>query len=310
MVKKKFWGISGIYCKIYNMINYSERIDNMVNEYNRLLACRAIQEFQLSDLKVYDVNRVASRGLDEPIIVKKSVSKFYLPQVKVPLVNRYKSGAQINISLNKTKEEMEELINNNNPQLLEKVKVKLKEHSDKFFNCPHYDTSVNEQLGPIVKKLLGKGVKPMVKMEIPLLNQLPNEIQSLISSFPRKVKVGDKLKGVFDKHSSDIKSLKHYIGSQGGVSDTYARLLANDISVPKGGVVNLQDVYSNAQILKKELENIKSSIPMPKQGGVLNKNPKYEKQMEDLYNKFFNETATLNNFISDLEKIKSTYKPK
>jgi hypothetical protein len=175
------------------------------------------------------------------------------------------------------------------------------------------ETEMNEQvLKSLLSKLFKSGAKPAAKVGIPLMSQLPSKVQMLIQSFPKKVKVDDKLKNVFNSHSSDIQGLSHYLKSQGagGIADTYAKLLAKDISTAKGGIVDLKNVYSNAHLLKKELENVKSAISKPKQGGVLNKNPNYKKQMDDLYNKFYNETASLNRFISDLEKIKPMYKPR
>jgi hypothetical protein len=180
---------------------------------------------------------------------------------------------------------------------------------EKFIDKPE----MNEQLlKNILSRLFKSGAKPAAKMGVPLMGQLPSKVQTLIQSFPKRVQVGDKLKNVFNTHSSNIKSLEHYLKSQGGseTANTYARLLSKDISVAKGGVVDLKNIYSNAHMLKKELENIKSAITVPKQGGVLNKNPNYKKQMGDLYNKFYTETASLNNLISDLEKIKSIYKPR
>ena len=180
---------------------------------------------------------------------------------------------------------------------------------EKFIDKPE----MNEQLlKNILSRLFKSGAKPAAKMGVPLMGQLPSKVQTLIQTFPKRVQVGDKLKNVFNTHSSNIKSLEHYLKSQGGsgTANTYARLLSKDISAAKGGVVDLKNIYSNAHMLKKELENIKSAIPVPKQGGVLNKNPNYKKQMGDLYNKFYTETASLNNLISDLEKIKSIYKPR
>jgi Skp family chaperone for outer membrane proteins len=172
---------------------------------------------------------------------------------------------------------------------------------------------VNEQgMRSLLKTLLKKSSKSSSKMGLPLIHQLPSKVQMLIRSFPQNVKVGDKLKEIFDTHATDIKSLEGNLKRQGieGGSDIYSESLSKAISTPKGGVVNLQDVYSNSQLLKKTLENIKSSIPVPKQGNLLKKNPNYSKEMTDLYNKFYTETSSLNRFISDLEKIKNVYKPR
>ena len=172
---------------------------------------------------------------------------------------------------------------------------------------------INESLlKNFLSKLFKSGSKPVPKFGTPLLSQLPSKVQTMIQSFPKQVKIGDKLKNVFNTHSHDIRSLEHYIKSQGGsgIADTYARSLAKSINVPKGSIVNLQSVYSDAHFLKKELENIISKIPKPKQGGILNKNKNYDKQMDELYNKFYTETATLNKFISDLEKVRQSYRPR
>lgn len=165
------------------------------------------------------------------------------------------------------------------------------------------ESDVNEQLSGIVKQIMkyGSKTKPFMKQELrgslPLMSQLPSKVQSLIQSFPTNVKVGDKLGSLFNSHLSDIKGLKHYVKSGGGngITETYVDGLIKLASTPKGGNVNLKDVYTQSHFLKQELENIKSSIPKQKMG--------------DLSNKFYTETATLNRFISDLENIKQLYKP-
>jgi len=165
------------------------------------------------------------------------------------------------------------------------------------------ESETNEQLSGIVKQIIkyGSKSKPLVnqglKSGLPLMSQLPSKVQMLIQSFPTNVKVGDKLGSLFNSHLSDIKGLKHYVKSGGGngITETYVDGLIKSVTTPKGGNVNLKDIYTQSHFLKQELENIKSLIPKQKMG--------------DLSNKFYTETATLNKFISDLEKIKPLYKP-
>ena len=180
------------------------------------------------------------------------------------------------------------------------------------------ESETNEQsLSNILKSFTKQGskAKPFMKQGLkgglPLIDQLPSVVRGLIHSFPTRVKVGDKLGSLFSSHLSDIKGLKHYVKSGGGngITETYVDGLIKLVSTPKGGSVNLQDVYTQSHFLKQELENIKSSIPKPKKGGILNRNNDYDKEMEDLYNKFYTETSTLNRFISDLENINKMYKP-
>jgi hypothetical protein len=175
------------------------------------------------------------------------------------------------------------------------------------------ESDMNEQLSKILNSFIKKGskFKPMIKQGLPLIDQLPSTVRTLINSFPTNVKVGDKLGLLFNSRLSDIRGLKHYVKSGGGngITDTYVDGLIKLVSTPKGGNVNLRDVYTYTNFLKQELDNIKSAIPKPKQGGLLNQNKNYDKQMNDLYNKFYTETTTLNKFISDLENISKMYKP-
>lgn len=118
------------------MINYEARMEKLLNEYNRLSACNAIQKFKLSDLLLYDTNVVRSKGMDEPYIAKTCVAKINLPLLRIKgSVERYKKGAQVTFSFTKPKEEIQKMIDSNDPGLLDKVMRKLMDHGETYFGC-------------------------------------------------------------------------------------------------------------------------------------------------------------------------------
>lgn len=118
------------------MINYEPRMEKLLNEYNRLTACNFIQNFKLSDILLYDTNVVRSKGMDEPSIMKNCVGKIYIPLLKIKgNVERYKKGAHVGFSFTRPKEEIQQMINNNDPGLVDKVMKRLMDHGEKFFGC-------------------------------------------------------------------------------------------------------------------------------------------------------------------------------
>ena len=125
-------------------------------------------------------------------------------------------------------------------------------------------------------KQTGKQVsKPIAKASIPLLQQLPNEIQILIKRLPTSTPVGPKLSNVFKNNYATIRSLPNNVKSL-GFDDLYARKLADSVSKTEGTVVDFQDVYTNAHLLKKQLESAQAP---------------YQVQ------------TSINRFISDLESL-------
>lgn len=130
----------------------------------------------------------------------------------------------------------------------------------------------------------------------PLMSQLSSGVQNFIKILPNSIKVGPKLSNLFKTNYSNIKSLSSRLSKykNNGSVELYSRKLSNSLSVSKGNTVNLKELYEDASLLKKELENIKSSIPKPKTGG---------KEMEIWYNTFYTELGDLGKFTSDLEKL-------
>jgi len=71
----------------------------------------------------------------------------------------------------------------------------------------------------------------------------------------------------------------------------------------KGQNIEVRKLYELANDVKKEMEYAKRQMPMPKEGGILNKNKNYKTQMNDWYNFLYPEIGTLSRFISDFETL-------
>lgn len=144
---------------------------------------------------------------------------------------------------------------------------------------------------------------------MPLINQISSDLRLLITKLPQKVKVGVKLDGVFKKTLYDVKSVEGSIARLNremngfGGAELYSRRLSNTVRQPKGSVVNLKELYTDAQFLKKELENIKNNLPKPKQGGILNKNKNYQSELNNYHNFLWSELGSVNRFIGELDNL-------
>lgn len=159
-----------------------------------------------------------------------------------------------------------------------------------------------------LKRIFSTGdedVKTVIKQEIPISHQLSRDVQKLISELPTKVNVGTELLDLFGKHSNNIKSLKQKLQNykEFGILEIYIKKISNTISSKRGTPINLQELYNDANLLKKHLVNIKKSISKPKEGGLLNKNVNYKKDVEVWYNTLNTEIGNLSSFIKDLENL-------
>ena len=168
-------------------------------------------------------------------------------------------------------------------------------------------------MGSILKsaKIGGKKVVSAAsKMStLPLMSQISRDVQQLITKLPIKVKVGVKLDGVFKKTLFDIRSLEGNIAGlernmKGfGIADVYSRKFSNTVRQPKGSIINLKEFYTDAQFLKKELENIKHELPRPTEGGFFNKNKNYQSKIDE-YNHFLeSELSSINRVIHELDNL-------
>jgi hypothetical protein len=165
----------------------------------------------------------------------------------------------------------------------------------------------------ILKAFRGGGKKVVStasKMStMPLINQISNDIRQLITKIPQKVKIGVKLENVFKKTSYDVRSVEGSIARLNremngfGIAEIYSRNLSNAVRQPKGSVINLKEVYTDAQFLKKELENIKKGLPKPKEGGILNKNKNYQSELKKYHNFLWSELGSINKFIGEIDNL-------
>jgi hypothetical protein len=164
------------------------------------------------------------------------------------------------------------------------------------------------------KEFMPRASKGLSSM--PLLQQLPNEVRTLINKLPGNVKVGSRLDGLFKKSMFDIQSLEGSIARLNremngvGGAEMYSRNLSELVRKPKGAVIDLKDMYTKAQFLKKELENIKEALPRPKEGGMLNKNKNFKAELDKYANFLWNDMGKINRFISDFDEMLKNAKVK
>lgn len=155
--------------------------------------------------------------------------------------------------------------------------------------------------GKVIGKIAGGTAKKIPvgstkKLAVPLIDQLPYNVKSFINLLPDSIKVGPKLSSLFGKNFTNIKTLPGRLSKykNNGSIELYTTRMVNTMSNTKGKTINLKQLYRDANFLKKELENIKSLTPKPKQSG---------KAMEDWYNTLYTENRDLSNLISDLERL-------
>lgn len=136
----------------------------------------------------------------------------------------------------------------------------------------------------------------------PLTSQLPSKVTGMMAKIPEKVKIGPKLEDVFRKSQNDILSLEGSLGNKldGGLREfVVSKQLTSDIkkiiSSPKGTEINLRELYKNANLVKKDLENLKDII-RTKQSPTLNK-----MGVKDVERYFSGNEMAINKFISNLE---------
>lgn len=168
-------------------------------------------------------------------------------------------------------------------------------------------------LSNIINKFRGK--KPAVKpsfshYEIPASARLSPKVQELIKKMPQVVKMGPKLEGLFNRHRVDLNHFQNDIRDLArkhktlGMAESSSNLMFHIIrNAKKGQNIEVRKLYELANDVKKEMEYAKRQMPVPKEGGILNKNKNYKTQMNDWYNFLYPEIGTLSRFISDFETL-------
>jgi hypothetical protein len=141
--------------------------------------------------------------------------------------------------------------------------------------------------------------------------ELPPNVKNLLKTLPNKVKVELKLNSVFQKNKGNADRLYQYIKKlhQNSKTNTFnsmstdAETIKRLISTQKGEYIDLNFLYKKLHELKSQIETARKLVPIPKEGGILNKNKKYGQQLNDRANYLWDENILLNNIIGDLESV-------
>lgn len=127
-----------------NTIDYEKKLLELNNTYNKLLGCQFLSNLDIKkDLHLFE-KEIARK---DPSTSKMGLHKFCqglinVPMRNVPIKDRHKSGGKIWIHFlktNKTIDEIRNLIQQDDPKIIGLIQNKIKEHSEKFYQCSQFD---------------------------------------------------------------------------------------------------------------------------------------------------------------------------
>lgn len=153
-----------------------------------------------------------------------------------------------------------------------------------------FQTAVSKQL-----KNVGKGTS-----KLPLLQQIPSEVKFLIEKLPQNIKVGPKIEGAFKKSMHDVLSLEGGIARLSrevnglGTAEAFSRRISEVVKKSKGSTINFKELYTDAHLLKKDLQNLKIELPKTAPKGISSKN--YQNLLDT-------EMMQINRFIGNLDEL-------
>ena len=136
--------ISKIIKENTNRVDYEKKLLELNNTYNKLLGCQFLSNFDIKkDLHLIE-KEVARK---DPFTGKMGLHKFCeglinVPMRNVPIKDRHKSGGKIWIRFlktNKTIDEIRNLIQQDDPKIIGLIQNKIKEHSERFYQCSQFD---------------------------------------------------------------------------------------------------------------------------------------------------------------------------
>ena len=136
--------ISKIIKENTNIVDYEKKLLELNNTYNKLLGCQFLSNFDIKkDLHLIekDIPR------KDPLTGKMGLHKYCqglinVPMRNVPIKDRHKSGGKIWIyflKTNKTIDEIRNLIQQGDPKIIGMIQNKIKEHSEKFYQCGQFE---------------------------------------------------------------------------------------------------------------------------------------------------------------------------
>jgi hypothetical protein len=136
--------ISKIIKENTNRVDYEKKLLELNNTYNKLLGCQFLSNFDIKkDLHLIEKDipkkdpRTGKMGLH-----KICQGLINVPMRNVPIKDRHKSGGKIWIHFTKTNksiDEIRDLIQQGDPKIIGMIQNKIKEHSERFYQCSQFD---------------------------------------------------------------------------------------------------------------------------------------------------------------------------
>lgn len=120
------------------MVNYQQRMDELMAEYNRLMACQYLSNPNIKEIiKLKEIPTAKSNPETGDHSIQKICRGYiHIPGYNIEAKDRYKKGLKLVLNFQgRTLQEIETLLNNNDQTLIRAIKRKIKEHSEKYFQC-------------------------------------------------------------------------------------------------------------------------------------------------------------------------------
>jgi hypothetical protein len=127
-----------------NRVDYEKKLLELNNTYNKLLGCQFLSNFDIKkDLHLIEKDIPKK----DPLTGKMGLHKICqglinVPMRNVPIKDRHKSGGKIWIHFTKTNksiDEIRDLIQQGDPKIIGMIQNKIKEHSERFYQCSQFD---------------------------------------------------------------------------------------------------------------------------------------------------------------------------
>jgi hypothetical protein len=138
--------ISKIIKENTNRVDYEKKLLELNNTYNKLLGCQFLSNFDIKkDLHLVPIDySFKNKSTGKKEFIKACKGLINVPMRNVPIKDRQKSGSGAKIwfyfeKTHKTIDEIRNLIQQGDPKIIGLIQNKIKEHSERFYQCSQFD---------------------------------------------------------------------------------------------------------------------------------------------------------------------------
>jgi hypothetical protein len=118
--------------------NYTQRMEELMAEYNRLMACQYLSNPDVREILSIGDRKIARKN---PETKEHEIASVAMATINIPAYNtkpseRYGRGLKIVLNFQgRSVKEIQDLLDNNDEKLIRSIKQKIREHSEKWFKC-------------------------------------------------------------------------------------------------------------------------------------------------------------------------------